>query len=89
MIVHGGILTKDKKSRRLVYEKNGKFFIRSGTDKCQVGIPLPTSYKTLFTQYGFRGIEGNPPAFIDANDMWENLDKFHLTSDGKIRYQAR
>ena len=88
MIVHGIILTKDTKSMKILYEKNNKYFIRSGKDNFKVGIQLPASYMALFTQYGFRKVNKPLPAFLDSAEMLEGATKFQLTKEGSVSYYA-
>jgi hypothetical protein len=79
-------LTEDRDSIRLAYEKNGKLFVRSGADDFKVGTPLTISVDNLY-KWGYRKII-NPPQFIDAGDVLNNIDKFELKTDGSVVYSG-
>lgn len=87
MTVHGILLTDDIVSIRILYEKNGKYFVRRGVDKFKVGVKLPTSYMSMFTQNGFRKVLEPLPVFRDAEEMFDGSGKFALTKEGSVQYE--
>ena len=87
MIVHGVKLTKDTHSIRVLYEKNGNFFVRSGKDGFREGHPITSSYESLFEQWGFRKLEEPLPVFRDREEMLDGVPKFQLKNNGRITYQ--
>lgn len=86
MTVHGILLTEDITSIRILYEKKGKYFVRSGVDKFRVGVPLPTSYMAMFTQAGFRKVREPLPVFRNWEEMYDGASRFSLTKEGSVTY---
>lgn len=86
MIVHGVKLTNDISSRKVLYEKNGKFFIRNGTDRFKRGKPTTRSYSSYFTQSGYRKMKEPLPAFRDSEEMLEGVTKFIMSEGGRVEH---
>lgn len=78
-------LTRDPSSTKVVYEKNGKQFIRSGEDGFVKGTATQAPLKALSHKWGFRLVE-NPPEFRDADEIIDNLGKFEVKQDGTVSY---
>lgn len=80
-------LTKDEKSIKIVYEKNGKHYIRSGKDGFKRGIALQVKVSTLLNTWGFRKVD-NAPYFYDGSEIQENINRFALNNKGEIYYSG-
>lgn len=83
MLVVAIKLTDSPDTTKIVYEKDGAMFIRSGSDGFQNGTKAQTNLKAIVTKWGFTRVD-NPPQLKDADDIVDNLDKFQLKSDGSI-----
>lgn len=77
-------ITDDQSSFKIAYEKNGKYFVRSGEDNFSVGNKVHSNIESLW-KWGFRKVE-NPPNFRDSDEMLQNYNKFQLKSDGSVTY---
>lgn len=84
MIVVAIKLTGDIDSMKIVYERNGRLFVRSGSDGFSVGKPLQSPLRGL-GKWGFKLVEPNPE-FRDAEEIIDNLDRFSMKNDGTIQY---
>lgn len=77
--------TKDVSSFKIVYEKNGTLFMRTGMDTFQKGRRVPVPLNTLINKHGFRRVE-DAPSFRDAGDIIDNLNRFQMSTDGTLSY---
>lgn len=79
-------LTTDIDSIKVVYEKNGRTYVRSGVDGFTVGQPLGAPVRSLGKR-GFSVVEPNP-VFKNAEELIDNLDRFHMKSNGTVTYSV-
>lgn len=77
-------LTTDIYSTKIVYEKNGKLYVRSGKDGFKIGQPVQSSIQSL-KLWGFKEVH-NAPIFRDGEEMFQNINKFELKQDGSAVY---
>lgn len=89
MIVHGVKMTEDIESRKVLYERDGKFFIRSGNDDFHRGKPLGRSYRSYFTQSGYRKMKEPLPMFRDKEELAEGVRNLSVVDGGKVEYTSR
>jgi len=83
MIIVAIKLTEEPSHIKVVYEKDGSLFIRSGADGFEKGIPAQTSLKAIVSKWGFTKVQ-SPPHFEDADELIDNLDKFGMKPDGTV-----
>lgn len=83
MLVVAIKLTDIPDTTKVVYEKDGAMYIRTGADGFQEGKKAQTSLMAILTKWGFTRVQ-NPPQFDHADDIIENLDRFQVKSDGSI-----
>lgn len=74
-------------SIKIVYEKNGSMYMRTGADGFSVGKPLKHPLVALINKWGFRKVS-NPPEFRDAEEIVDNITGFELRQDGKIVFSG-
>lgn len=72
-------------SMKIVYEKNGSYYIRSGADGFSRGEPIKCPVKALLNKWGFREVI-NPPEFRDSDEIVDSITGFGQKSDGTIEY---
>lgn len=95
MIVKAVKLTKDLMSTKVVYEKDGILYMRSGQDLFQVGKKLIVPLKSLLNKHGFKSVGDSyndlddQPVFKDAGDIVDNITNFQTYPDGKVKYQRK
>ncbi|MNI89610.1 hypothetical protein D3C73_1470310 [compost metagenome] len=75
----------DPEAIKVLYEKEGKLYIRAGQDGFETGKAANAPLKSIINKWGFRTVE-NPPEFRDAEELLDGLPNFELKSDGKISY---
>lgn len=80
-------LTKDTSSIKVAYERDGKYYVRSGKDNFRKGIPLNGNPSNLVATWGFRKIE-DAPYFYDGSEIAENIGKFQMDNKGRVLYQG-
>lgn len=85
MTVQAIKLTDDIESIKVVYEKNGKLYVRNGSDGFAKGIISRTGLSAL-GKWGFYKVEEPYPQFRDAEELINGLDKFQMDSQGKVKY---
>ena len=78
-------MNKEPLSTKVIYEKNGSLFIRTGADGFTKGTPLKAPLKSALNKWGFRSVV-NPPEFRDSDELIDNIGKFDMASDGKIKF---
>lgn len=78
-------LSKNPRLTKVAYEKNGNIYVRSGEDGFKYGRKLTVPVSTLWLMWGYRPTE-DVPYFLDGEEIEQNLNKFQLTSKGKIKY---
>lgn len=72
-------------SIKVLYEKAGRLYIRTGKDGFASGKPAPAPITALVNKWGFRKIE-NPPEFRDAEEIIDSITRFALHNNGKVHY---
>ena len=85
MTVIGIKLMDDEASTRVAYKKDGKVFVRKGTDNFSVGAPLQGASEHLFSRFGYRRVE-NGPVFRDGTEIKENIHRFGMGRGGTAVY---
>ena len=78
-------LTKDVYSTKVLYEKRGRLFIRSGRDKFTTGELYLGSKESLGSAWGYRKVL-DAPTFRDSKEMLEGVSKFQMKQDGTVEY---
>ena len=86
MHVLGVKLTTDPTSNKIAYIRDGKTFVRSGSDDYKVGTPLQGASDHLFTRFGYRKVDASV-VFRDGEEMRENASRFAPAPKGKAIYQ--
>jgi hypothetical protein len=79
-------ISKSAKSTKVLYEKKGKHYIRSGNDDFSKGEPIRQHVSSYFTKWGFRPIVDGDATFRDGQELYENIDKFQVAPDYKAKY---
>lgn len=81
-------LTADKASIKVIYEKDGRLFIRTGDDKFKTGVPLQASLRSYMSKWGFRKVT-EAPRMADGAEIEENIHRFQISpSDGSVSYHS-
>lgn len=81
-------LTEDVESTKILYEKNGKKYVRCGGDGFSKG--LPTNQENLLYQFGYKKVDGDVvPEFRDGKHISENIQNFHLTRNNTVNFTGR
>jgi len=75
MVVEGIKLTKDHKDDKILYHKNGKYYVRKASDGFTKGEAIRQHVSSYFTKWGFRKVEG-VAEFDNAEDIQANIDRF-------------
>lgn len=78
-------LTEDPASTKVLYEKDGKSYIRDGDDGFKTGRLSKAPVTALLNKWGFRKVT-NPPEFRDAEELVDGLEGFELSNDGSVSY---
>ncbi len=86
MLVKAIKLTDDVESIKIAYEKNGKLYIRSGTDGFEKGQPAQGDLSSL-GKWGFRKVESGPE-LRDSDEIIDSLDKFSMNSSGIVKFHG-
>jgi len=81
-------MSGDPHSMRVVYEKDGKTFMRTGEDGFESGRPLKAPLPALLNKWGFRKVD-NPPEFRDSEELVDGLTGFELKNSGTVVYNGR
>lgn len=71
---------------RVLYSKKDKLYVRTGSDGFRLGKPFQSTIEGALYKWGFYRVE-NPPKFIDAEDILENISNFHLTNKNVVQYE--
>lgn len=80
-------ITKDVASIKVAYDKDGKYFVRTGEDGFKKGVQIHGTPNDLVTTWGFRKVE-DAPFFYDGEEIAENIHKFQMDNKGKIHYHS-
>jgi len=87
MYVRALKLTDDPHSCKIVYDKGGSLYMRTGEDGFKVGKRLQAPLSTITNKWGFYPVS-NTPWFRDAEELVDNLNKFDVGQDGKLYYNG-
>jgi hypothetical protein len=80
-------MSKEPISVKVLYEKNGLLYVRTGDDGFTKGQPTRAPMSSLINKWGFRKVE-NPPEFRDSDELIDNITAFEMLPSGKVRYSG-
>ena len=80
-------ITKDVKSIKIAYERDGKLYVRSGKDNFKKGVAVQGKAESLMATWGFRKVTDSP-YFYDGQEILENISKFEMNNKGEISYNG-
>lgn len=78
-------VTKDESSIKVAYEKDGRFYVRSGKDGFSRGVPIKGEGTSTLATWGFRTVN-RAPYFYDGEEIKQNISRFSMNRDGTVDY---
>lgn len=86
LVVEGVKLSTSPLSTKVLYQKDGKYFIRSGADEFAKGDPIRQHVSAYFTKWGFRQLVDSRAEFWDGQELARSIDKFQPVAGCKVKY---